>query len=137
MKKLTDEEKSWLNNRFNQLEVNETDTSFCLAGDLIFDMVYDPNIKGEYIVFPQATYYSHPKYIQDKYKIKVEYNNGYFIPKVFETDERMKLFAQKNKMPLCDLHVYPNDGCLCLCPKTMEKIILSNNYNSSRNRLRF
>lgn len=127
MKHLSINEKKWLKARFPKLEVNENEKGFTLKGDFIVDMSYDESLAGRYIIFSDEEARSSGQYIYDVYQIIVDYQNVNFIPEVYETSSRIKAFAQRKKIFLPDLHI--NDrGKLCLCPRPLEKVRLSESY---------
>ena len=128
MKRLSINEKKWLNDRFPKLERNETEKGFTLKGDFTVDMFYDASISEGYVVFPiEEKQRISDKYIYDVYQVLVDYHDALFIPAVYETGGRIKAFAQRKKMYLADLHI--NDrGNLCLCPKPLEKVLLNEPY---------
>ncbi len=128
MKYLTNEEEEWLKARFPDLNIYFIDGSICIQGKLVIDMFYDETSSDDkYIIFPDEGLQSSVKYIKDIYMVKIVFHNDSFIPSVYETADRIKLFAQKNSIKLCDLHV--NDsGILCLCPKSLERIKLGDSY---------
>jgi hypothetical protein len=127
MKRLSINEKKWLNARFPKLEVNETEEGFTLKGDFIVDMFYDDSLDEGYVAFPGKETHSSDQYIHDVYQILVDYHNIHFIPKVYETSGRIKAFAQRKNISLPDLHIN-NSGGLCLCPKPLEKVRLNESY---------
>lgn len=128
MKPLSTNEKKWLNDRFPKLELNETEKGFTLKGNFIVDMFYDASISEEYVVFPtKEEQRTSDKYIYDVYQILIDYHDAIFIPAVYETEGRIKAFAQRKRMYLADLHI--NDrGNLCLCPKPLERVLLNEIY---------
>lgn len=128
MKEISNAEKSWLDVRFPDLRLTKDEGAACMQGDLVVDMFYDENsLDNKYVIFPKKEFRSSNKYIRDVYQIKIVYCEDRFIPKVYETNRRIKLFAQENNFKLCDLHVNPLED-LCLCPKSLERIKLREAY---------
>jgi|CXWL01.1.fsa_nt_gi hypothetical protein len=123
MKSLSVDERKWLSARFPGLHINETD-KLSISGDLTVDMFYDETLDNGYVIFPDENVRSSDYYIHDVYQIRANYDDALFIPEVYETSGRIKTFAQRRNILLPDLHVN-NWGNLCLCPKSLERVKLS------------
>ncbi len=127
MKTLSPDEKKWLNIRFPELKINESENGYTLAGNLIVDMFFDETSDDRYVIFPDVSVHSSEYYISDVYQVLVDYKNGYFVPAVQETSGRIKAFALRRNIKSPDLHIN-DDGKLCLCPKPLEKVRLNDTY---------
>ena len=128
MKYLSDEEEEWLKARFPDLRISFVDGLLSIQGNLVVDMYYDEtNSEDRYVIFPQEELKLSSKYIKDIYVVRIVFCDDRFIPKVYEIDRRIRSFAQRNGIKLCNLHVNISDD-LCLCPKSLERIKLKDSY---------
>ncbi len=128
MKYLTNEDEEWLKARFPDLSIYFVDGLLDIQGNLVIDMFYDEtSSEDKYIIFPDKVLQPSIKYIKDIYEVRIIFREDRFIPSVYETAGRIRLFAQRNDIKLYDLHVNDSDD-LCLCPKSLERIKLGDSY---------
>jgi hypothetical protein len=97
MVRLTTEEIDWLRQRYPLLSYDEERS--CITGPFSIDHKYGdlPRIKDTYNICVN---------------LRAMLNRNSY-PVVYETDGRIKKIAERKKLPMCDLHVYPNN-ILCL-----------------------
>lgn len=84
-----------------------------LEGSLVFRMLFRD---GNRYVNPAAEYLAEGcgNYIAGSYDVKIERQDKKSFPKVFETGGKIQEVATTKGLKPIDLHIFPNDGSLCL-----------------------
>ena len=109
--KITDSDIRWLRSDFPNLYYEATSQK--ILGELDFCAVYD-NESGKVMIANLAA--ETDFLIRDVFEVEVCLNdldvNGW--PKVFEVGGKYRRIAEKCKVPIIDLHIYPHNRACCL-----------------------
>ncbi len=109
---LTQQDIKWIKEKYPKITIHAD--KLVIYGIVNFHLKYNGTVlKDEYSV-----------------KVKLSCKANSIIPKVSETDGKIKLIAKELSKPLIDMHVDENeDKTLCLCIPQKEKDYFPNGFN--------
>ena len=109
--KITDSDIRWLRSNFPNLYYEANSQK--ILGELDFCAVYD-NASGKITIADSIE--ETDFLIRDVFEVEICLNaldmNGW--PKVYEINGKHRRIAEKCKIPIIDLHIYPDDSACCL-----------------------
>lgn len=99
-----------------------------LEGTLVFRMLFRD---GSRYVNPTSKLLSDGKgtFIASAYNVRIECKDKEEFPKTFETGGKIQEVANKKEVSMIDLHIYPDDGALCLASPMVTYPLAVNGFS--------
>ena len=109
---LNKNDRAWLKERHPGLTITKENKTEIVSGDFHFDAVY------------------YDQRLTDTYKIRIELQASEVsdLPRVIETESRVRKISEERNVPLVDLHSY-DDSSACLCVRLAEPGYFPNGFS--------
>jgi hypothetical protein len=99
-----------------------------LEGTLVFRMLFRD---GNRYVNPTSELLAEGEgtFTASAYNVRVVHKGKKEFPKTFETGGKIQAVADKKVMKMIDLHIYPDDGALCLASPMVTYPLVANGFS--------